>query len=130
MNHPFIQKMFFTKIKAKSYTIQIVALMLLGIGFIFSASNFAYNISLYSPSYFHYLLIPAWTGITLFYSTSLLVRRVRDIVYDTSPIPYIIGAFLLSLIPVLGYGVVIALMILPSNYLTTQRQAELLAKLK
>lgn len=128
------ERMFKNKLTGKAFAIRIAALM--GIGFILSILITTYTASLaYSPSPISSsitLLAPLmtiFTSIGLIITTSLVIRRVKDIVYDLVLWPYALGAVVLSLIPFLGCIVLIALVIVPSGYLTQEKQRQLLQKL-
>jgi uncharacterized membrane protein YhaH (DUF805 family) len=131
------ERMFKNKLTGKAFAIRIVALM--GIGFILSIlvttylttylNSMAYSnnpisssVSLFAP------LMTIFTSISLIITASLVIRRVQDIVYDIAIWPYALSAVILSWIPFLGYIVLIALAILPSNYLTQEKQEQLLKK--
>lgn len=131
------ERMFKNKLTGKAFAIRIVALI--GIGFILSIlvttylttylNNMAYSnnpisssLSLFTP------LMTIFTSISFIITVSLVIRRVQDIVYNVTIWPYALSAIILSCIPFFGYIVLIALAILPSNYLTQEKQEQLFKK--
>jgi uncharacterized membrane protein YhaH (DUF805 family) len=131
------ERMFKNKLTGKGFAIRIVALI--GIGFILSIlvttylttylTSMAYSnnpissyLSLFAP------LMTIFTSISLIITASLVIRRVQDIVYDVAIWPYALSAVILSWIPFLGYIALIALAILPSDYLTREKQEQLFKK--
>ena len=131
------ERMFKNKLTGKAFSIRIVILM--GIGFILSLlvttylsaylNNMVYSnnpinssLSLFAP------LMTIFTAISLIITASLVIRRVQDIVSDLTIWPYALGAIILSWIPFFGYIVLIALAILPSDYLTQEKQEQLFKK--
>lgn len=131
------ERMFKNKLTGKAFAIRIVALM--GIGFILSIlvttylatylNSMAYSnnpisssLSLFAP------LMTVFTSISLIITASLVIRRVQDIVYDVGIWPYALSAVILSWIPFFGYIVLIAMAILPSDYLTQEKQEQLFKK--
>lgn len=66
--------------------------------------------------------------ISFFITTSLVVRRVNDIVPDTQTWPYATGAVLLSLIPFVSYALYALLIFLPTGYLTLEKRNQIIKK--
>ena len=131
------ERMFKNKLTGKAFAIRVVTLI--GVGLILSTlvatslstylSNLAYSnspimssLSLLAP------LMTIFTFLIFIIKASLVIRRVQDIVYDVAIWPYALGAVILSCIPFLGYLTLITLAILPSNYLSQEKQEQLLKK--
>lgn len=135
-------RLFKNKLTGKGYAIRLLAILALsflvsGIALsmltsqlnqmIYSENASALNLLPNFPS-----IIPLISGILIFVTfiltSSLSVRRVRDIVPDTAIWPYAVAVILIGLIPFIGYVMFFLLAILPSNYLTEEKRNQILGK--
>lgn len=123
------KKLFLGKLSGKMFAIKTFSIM--GITVLFS-THFLTRFSVIENPYlsilgtsFFSILMPLWTLITIILYLSFMAKRLRDIIPDTSIAPYLLGAFLLGLIPLLNVVLYIFLAVIPSNYLNSNKRTEL-----
>jgi uncharacterized membrane protein YhaH (DUF805 family) len=131
------ERMFRNKLKGKGFAIRIISLM--AIGFILSLFVTTYlttytNSMIYSnnditpPLSFIAPLMAIFTSISFIITASLVIRRVQDIAHGVAIWPYALSAVILSWIPFLSYIILIALAVVPSGYLTQEKQDQFFRK--
>lgn len=137
-----LDRLFKNKLTGKGYAIRLVAVLVIsffisGIVISMLTSHLTQMIYTENPSALNPLsqlpsIIPLLSGVLIFVTfiltSSLSIRRVRDIVPDTSIWPYAVGVILMSFIPLIGYVMFFLLAVLPSDYLTKEKRNQIIGK--
>lgn len=129
------------KLTGRSFAIRLIAI--LGIVFLISGfitsvvtaniSNLMYaDIQTISPWLSLSSILPTVLGVisvlSFLLTTSLVVRRVNDIIPDTETWPYALGAVLICFIPFVSYLLYAMLIFVPSDYLTQEKRNQITKK--
>lgn len=129
------------KLTGKEFAIRLITLLVAGFAIsglmasmlmptltnMTSMSSFTLQ-SLSAFSYVISSLLLLWSVISVLITMILIIKRINDIVPDSSIWPYAAVAILLSFVPLIGYALFVLLALLPSNYLSAQKRQELLSK--